>query len=359
MMKYKYLIIALLTLSAGQAFAQDADMSLIPYRQGELWGYATADKRIVIAPAYDEANFFYEGYASVKKGTKFGYINKTGKLVIPIKFYVAKPFRFGYVDKGDNAKIVTADDLEENQKVVLFAGASLRADGYEICINTKGQTMPKCPAINENSAPDINKPSTTTIKTSYSTIKKSDLFDKIVDDYKMPGGEDSYYIAVRNNNQGVFNNKFDVIVPFEYDSVKKINIGGMIYLLVAKNGMQGIQFGNGSPYIAADNNKVLYVKGNNAKDYFIITKDGKTGVKDLQYRDIISPEYPEITYDAGGGFVLTGTDNKKGFFFLNGIKLEPKYADVKLVKGGKYVLITTLTGKKGYVNESGHEFFEE
>ena len=46
----------------------------------------------------------------------------------------------------------------ENQKVVLFAGASLRADGYEICINTKGETMPKCPAINESSAPDINKP---------------------------------------------------------------------------------------------------------------------------------------------------------------------------------------------------------
>ncbi len=359
-MKRKNIVTALLImLFASPVFAQDADMTLIPYRQGDLWGYADSDKKIVIKPEYNEANFFYEGFASVKKGTKFGYINKTGKVIIPFKFYTAGPFRFGYMSKAAKAKIVTADDLTENQNVILFAGASLRTDGYEICINAKGETIPKCPAINENSAPDMNEKSTNTFKSNYSTINKTDLFDKIVNDYKMLGREDSYYIALRNNSQGVFNNKFEVIVPFEYDSIKKINIGGMIYLQVSKNGMHGVLYGNGSPYITADNSSILYLKAKNEKDYFIISKEGKTSIKDIQYRNVVEANYKSISYDIEGGFVLTGNENLKGFYFLNNQLLEPKYADVKLVKGGKYLIITTATGKTGFVNEYGVEFFEE
>lgn len=357
-MKYKNLLLVLLSLLTLPVFAQDADMSLVPYRQGELWGYASPDKKIVIKPEYSQVDLFYEGYASVKKGEKFGYINKAGKVVIPFKFYVAKPFRFGYFEKGDKARIVTADDLLENQKVVLFAGASLRADGYEICINTKGETMPKCPAISESSAPDLNKPSTVVTESNYSTVQKSELFDKIVNDYKMPGSEDNYYIAVRNNNTGVFNNKFDVIVPFEYDSIKKLNISGLTYLQVAKQGLKGVLFGNGSPYISVDKTDAVYVKAN-GKDYFILSKDGKTSVKDLQYRNVIEADYTNISYAEEGGFVLTGENGMKGFYFFNAVIIQPKYANVKPVKGGKYIIVTTLTGKTGFVSESGDEFFEE
>ena len=64
-------------------FAQDADMSLVPYRKGDLWGYAYPDKTIAIKPEYNEADLFYEGFAVVKKGGKYGYVNKDGKVVIP------------------------------------------------------------------------------------------------------------------------------------------------------------------------------------------------------------------------------------------------------------------------------------
>ena len=123
-MKTKNLLLVCLLFIAAPVFAQDADLSLVPYRKGKLWGYADAQKKIVIAPAYEEADFFSEGFAAVKKGGKYGYINKAGKLVIACKFTVAKPFRVGYLAKG--AKIVTADDIDDNQKSVLFAPASLR-----------------------------------------------------------------------------------------------------------------------------------------------------------------------------------------------------------------------------------------
>ena len=59
-MKTKNLLTAFLIVFALSVFAQDADLTLIPYRQGNLWGYAGPDKKIVIAPAYEESELFSE-----------------------------------------------------------------------------------------------------------------------------------------------------------------------------------------------------------------------------------------------------------------------------------------------------------
>ena len=332
-------------------------MSLIPYRKADLWGYANPDKTIAIKPQFQEADLFSEGFAVVKKGGKYGYINKEGKVVIPFKFYSAKAFRVGYKDLKKDFK--PGDGTLNAQKAVLFAGAAPNADGVEICIGTNGIKIPQCPAIPDNSAPDVNKTTTVTVEKNYSTIKKSDLFDKITDDYKMvPGADETYYIAVRNNNYGVFNNKFEVLVPFEYSKIEKMTVGGMTYLMVDKNGMKGVLFGNGSPYMAVDNSRLDYIEAGNGNRYFIFTEDGKTGLKDTKYKMIAAPVYNDISYVEGKGFILTGADNEKGFIFLNNNILEPKYAEVKPLKDGAYLRVKTTDGKFGYISSNNVEFFE-
>lgn len=138
-MKQKWILSFLMVVMATMSFAQTIDVSLVPYRQGDKWGYATVDNKVVIAPAYAEAAWFSEGFAAVKKGNKYGYVNKQGKMVIPARFTVAKAFKKGFMPKLGS----------EGGDSVLFAGASMKADGYEICINTRGATLPKCPAIAE------------------------------------------------------------------------------------------------------------------------------------------------------------------------------------------------------------------
>lgn len=348
-----FLLVLLLTLSL-QAFAQEPDLTLIPYRKGDLWGYATTDKLIAITPQFQEAQLFYEGYAAVKKNGKYGYINKAGKTVIPFNYFTAKPFRFGYYDVSGNNK--PGDGSINSQKTVLFAGAAPKVDGYEICIDVKGVKI-KCPAINENSAPDLNKASTETVKSSYNAVPKSELFDNIVDDYKMAGTEDTYYIATRNNNYGVFNNKYEVVVPFEYSKIEKLNIGAMTYVLVDKGGMKGILFGNGSPYMALENTKLVYVPAKDGKRYFIYAKDGKTGLKNNLYASVVDPVYDDITYDAeGNGFIISNS-NYKGYTFANNIILEPRYIELKPVRGGEYVMVKNSEGKWGYISNSLVEFF--
>ncbi|MFZ1453189.1 MAG: WG repeat-containing protein [Ferruginibacter sp.] len=354
----KNLLLALFIAFTVPVFAQEPDMSLIPFRKGDLWGYASPDKNIIITPAYDEADLFYEGFAVVKKGGKYGYINKEGKVVIPIKFYAAKRFRVGFY--GSDTKPNPKDKAPAVQKTVLFAGAAPAANGYEICIDTKGAQLTKCPAISENSIPETNKPDSVVIVSNYSTIKKSDLFDKITGDYKIiAGADETYYIATRNNNYGVFNNKFDVIVPFEYSSIQKMNIGPMVYLKAEKAGLKGILFGTGSPYLAVENSRLQYVKAADGSSYFIFTKDGQTGLKNTKYQNVVEAIYSDIVYDAAGGFILTATSKYKGFFFLTQKELLPRFTEVKVLKGGNYVMVKTMEGKWGYVSNSLQEFFED
>lgn len=340
-------------------FAQEPDMSMIPYRKGNLWGFAAPDKNIAITPEYEEVGLFYEGFAVVKKGGKYGYINKEGKVVIPIKYFSAKPFKIGFY--GSDTKPNAKEKAPATQKTVLFAGASLQANGYEICIDTKGVQLAKCPAISENSLSEINKPDSVIIVSNYSTIQKSDLFDKIVGDYKIvAGADDTYYIATRNNNYGVFNNKFEVIIPFEYSKIEKMNIGAMVYLKVEKAGLKGIFFGTGSPYLAVENTKLEQVKSANGKSYFVYTKDGQTGLKDNKYQNIVETIYTDIVYEpVSAGFILTAPGPYKGFVFPDESVLLPRFAEVKPLKGGEYVMVKMLEGKWGYINKRLQEFFEE
>lgn len=348
-MKKKMLFLALIIGLGFQSFSQQIDMSLIPYRKAAKWGYATPDGKIVITPKYDEANWFSEGYAAVKIGKKYGYINKAGKLVIPAKFTVAKSFRKGFMP----------NPAKSGGDSVLFAGASIQASGYEICINTKGARMSKCPAIAESSVAENNIPVKTVVtQKTYSVPNNSGLFDKITDDYKMSGSDETYYIAIKNNRYGVFNSKFETIVPFEYDEIKLLK-ANMPYLEVNKGGMYGVISGMGQMKIMPDNSKIYFVQGADDKEYIIVKRNGKTYVKDADNNFVIADGYSDIIYDGAGGFILTGDDNMRGYYFTDKTIVAPRYSDIKLVNGTRYLQIKTFSGKVGYISSTGNEYFVE
>ena len=350
MKKINFLLACFLVISAG-SFAQMIDYSLIPYRKGAKWGYADINRNIVITPKYNDAQWFSEGLAAVQVGKKWGYINKDGKMVIPAKFTVAKSFRKGYMPRIN----------KEGGDSILFAGASLLASGYERCITTKGVVLIKCPAINENSVVENKIPVSSIVREkTYSLPNNNGLFDKVVDDYKIAGNDETFYIAQKGGMYGVFNSKFETIVPFEYSSVKQLRSGNTQYLQVQKNSMTGIMTGTGQPDILPEYSNLTLINGYNNSDYVILKRDGKTYVKDLANNDIISSGYADITYDNNGGFIVTDMNNNRGYYFTDKRMIAPKYSDVKMVnRQGNYLQIKTSNGKVGYINTAGDEFFVE
>ncbi len=88
-------------------------MPLFPYKNSSgKWGFVEKSGKFVIPCVYDGARVFSEGLAEVKKEGKWGYIDKGGKLVVPCIYdetygfsegcaAVEKDGKWGYIDKDD------------------------------------------------------------------------------------------------------------------------------------------------------------------------------------------------------------------------------------------------------------------
>jgi hypothetical protein len=84
------LALILATSAAGQPVDQ-----LFPIREGRQFGFINRSGTVVIPPQYDAVNEFHEGLARVYLGSQAGYIDTKGKLVIPAKWSTAGDFEQG------------------------------------------------------------------------------------------------------------------------------------------------------------------------------------------------------------------------------------------------------------------------
>jgi hypothetical protein len=62
---------------------------------GDKWGYVDKTGEIVVSPQFDEARKFSEGLAAVFIGCRWGYIDRTGNFVIKPQFRFASEFSEG------------------------------------------------------------------------------------------------------------------------------------------------------------------------------------------------------------------------------------------------------------------------
>jgi len=81
-------ILALLLLIPVSGWGKSAKETsgLFPIEQDGKWGFIDKTGRIVIKPQFDEAVDFSEGLARVKIGDKWGFIDEMGKIVIEPQF---------------------------------------------------------------------------------------------------------------------------------------------------------------------------------------------------------------------------------------------------------------------------------
>ena len=66
-----------------------------PIQIEQKWGYINSTGQLVIPLRFDEACPFSEGLAKVSIGDKSGYINQSGKLVVPLQYDEALSFALG------------------------------------------------------------------------------------------------------------------------------------------------------------------------------------------------------------------------------------------------------------------------
>lgn len=73
-----------------------SNIEFYPFQIQGKWGFADSTQKVRIKPAYDWVEAFSEGLALVGKGDYSGYINKKGRVVIPINYDDGGTFKNGY-----------------------------------------------------------------------------------------------------------------------------------------------------------------------------------------------------------------------------------------------------------------------
>jgi hypothetical protein len=93
-------------LTEAKAFGQ----GIAPVKVGERWGYVNRTGQMVIPPQFEDAETHSLGLAQVKVGERWGYIDRTGQMVIPPQYDEALSFfadigavkigqRWGYINR--------------------------------------------------------------------------------------------------------------------------------------------------------------------------------------------------------------------------------------------------------------------
>ena len=94
------------------------------------YGFIDKSGKVLIEPQFDHARDFSEGFAQVKKDGKYGFIDKSGKVVIEPQFDDAEPFSegLGKVEKDGNWGFI-----DKSGKVVIapqFNNVSYFSEGF-------------------------------------------------------------------------------------------------------------------------------------------------------------------------------------------------------------------------------------
>ena len=104
------MIVLLLALGIALRLAV-ASPSLYPVKINGKYGYMNKSGKLVIQPQFDRADLFAEGAAAVELGRRWGFIDKSGKLIVPPQYDLADPYseglalvgvgpQLGYIDKS-------------------------------------------------------------------------------------------------------------------------------------------------------------------------------------------------------------------------------------------------------------------
>ena len=127
---------------AGNFPQKKACSSLWPVELEKKWGYIDKSGRLIIPCNFDGAGDFSEGLAAVEIHGKCGYIDETGNFAIPPRFYGGRPFsegmalvilgqsegrngrpnifKFGYIDRAGKVLIQAQEALSAKELSYLY-----------------------------------------------------------------------------------------------------------------------------------------------------------------------------------------------------------------------------------------------
>ncbi|NNC83663.1 MAG: hypothetical protein HKN79_08800 [Flavobacteriales bacterium] len=306
---------------------------------------------------YDQIGDFHEGLAKVTKNGKSGYINKNGKVIIPLEYddayifseglaVVEKNGKFGAIDRfGDVAIPFKYDELGNSS----YGYLPFERNGTSGFLNWRGKLQFNRPF---EFASDFNDGSAVVrVDGLYGAIDTAGkytipaLYDWVEDRQ----GELSR--VKKDGLHGLYSHGYKLTIPIIYERLGAPSEG---ILAFSSDGMLGYLSENGDTLIPPR----YSISSENLRPYRFINgharvhHEGKWGLIDAEGNEVLAVTYDDLEYD--GYSVLTFREkNKWGFVRLNGEKLEGMFDRVTPFEQG--ISVIHEDGKAGLMNSLGQQ----
>ena len=99
------LVLAVLVVAGTRAFDFTGSAGIYPIQVNRKFGFIDKSGKVVVVPQFDDAGIFREGLAPVAIGKLWGYADKQGRLAITPQFDIADPFSDGVAMVGTGHKL--------------------------------------------------------------------------------------------------------------------------------------------------------------------------------------------------------------------------------------------------------------
>jgi hypothetical protein len=144
---------------SGKILGNDNPTSLFPVRVEGKFGYIDKTGKLVLKADFAGASRFSQGLAAVqlRKADRVGFIDETGTLVIPLQFDLADPFSEGYAAVMKGRKWGYIDRTGQVVIPIEFDAAELFSGGVAAVAKIQNTNITTFFYINKNGEPLLDK----------------------------------------------------------------------------------------------------------------------------------------------------------------------------------------------------------
>lgn len=267
--------------------------------QDRKYGFLDTRGNVVIPFKYDRVETFRDGIAKVWRGWQYvGYINKRGQEIIPITFEAKDQANLRrYFDR------FIIGEKDGLQHVFNYAGKEIATLAYDVLQAFQDERI--------------------------------------------------LFLAGKNNQYGLLDEKFQVKLPLEYESLRHFFEDKIVAQKYGKLGLINLQ---GQVLLPFEFEEIEQFQTNFVNTCQVV-KNGKTGLLNGYGNIIVPPIYEEIA-DFSNGLAVVKREGKYGFIDTHGKEVIPViYSNAKPYNG--YIAEVTLKGETFEIDNTGERLEEE
>jgi len=281
------------------------EFSLVPFSDGEKWGFKDNNKNIFLNAKYDDAYAFSEGLAAVKINGKWGFINHNGvEIIPPVKYEKAGSFseglcmicqngKWGFIDKKGE-EIIPPVKFERVGKFSEGLAMAYENNKYGY-INKKGETIIE---MKYDFAFDFSNERAKVMQNQRFGFVDPKGNEVVPIKYNMAGEFFNELVLTRQNeNWALVNTDGEEVIKLEYNYVWDTDNKG--FYKVFNDGKYG--------FVSQDGKELVLLKYEYADDFknniALIKRKGKFGIIDRSGREIIEPVYANLKR-VGDGIIM-------------------------------------------------------